>query len=81
MNLAAILPEWPGVAIDDFESNNLEITIYAQCAAQVAYCPVCKQPSAGIHSVYERHPADVSAWGKKVRWIIEVRRFFCRNSG
>src|SRR5258706_14632863 len=80
MNLAALLPQWPGVAIDDLESDDQQITIYAHSVAQVAYCPVCKQPSTGVHSAYERHPADVSAWGKKVRWVIEVRRFLCRNS-
>lgn len=80
MNLAALFPQWPGVMIDDLESNDQQITIYAHSIAQVACCPVCQHPSTGVHSVYERHPADVSVWGKKARWVIEVRRFFCRNS-
>ena len=41
---------------------------------------MCKQPSTAIHSGYDRHPSDVSAWRKKVRWVIGVRRFFCRNN-
>jgi len=80
MNIASIIPEWPGVEIDDLESDTIQITIYAHSRAQVAYCPVCKQPSTAIHSGYDRHPSDVSAWRKKVRWVIGVRRFFCRNN-
>src|SRR5690242_13075960 len=79
MNATSIIPEWSGVEIDGFETDKLQITIYAHSIAQVACCPVCKQASTAVHSGYDRHPSDMSAWRKKVRWVIGVRRFFCRN--
>jgi len=45
-----------------------------------ACCPVCRQPSARVHSRYVRRVADLPWMGIAVRLELHVRRFFCDQS-
>jgi transposase len=44
-------------------------------------CPACGRASRAVHSRYERHPADLPSFGRRVRVSLSVRRFYCRNPG
>jgi transposase len=46
-----------------------------------ATCPVCRTPSAHVHSRYLRTVADLPSHGRRVVWRITARRFRCRHGG
>lgn len=43
-------------------------------------CPYCGEPSAKVHSRYERSFQDLPIQGKKVEVIFNNRKMFCKNS-
>jgi transposase len=79
MALLSLIPDFPGLQIDDIDNADDLITIYAHSIAPSACCPVCGQVSSSVHSCYARHPADLPSSGKRVRLVATVRRFFCLN--
>jgi len=79
MALFSIVPDLPGLQINDIKSDDDYITIYAYATSASACCPICRQPSVNIHSTYCRHPTDLPSSGKRVRLVVKVRRFVCSN--
>ena len=71
-----LLLELVDIEID--KPTNL-ITTFAITTSTEARCPLCQQTSEKVHSHYTRTVADLSCFGQRVCWLIEVRRFFCRN--
>jgi transposase len=56
------------------------LTILLETAASTAACPICGVESNRVHSRYRRALADLPCFGKAVRLVITVRRFFCTDS-
>ena len=56
-----------------------QIEVHMASTQHQALCPVCHQPSARIHSGYERTLRDLnwSDWGVSLR--LRVHKFFCDN--
>jgi len=46
-----------------------------------AKCPSCGVYATSVHSMYERHLKDLPWGGLTVGLILEVQRYFCKNSG
>src|SRR5205085_7445966 len=44
-------------------------------------CPGCQQPSARIHSRYQRLVADLPCAGRNVLLVLTVRKFVCGTPG
>jgi transposase len=53
------------------------LTLVLETAASTAACPICGALSNRVHSRYRRALADLPCFGKAVRLVIMVRRFFC----
>jgi transposase len=56
------------------------ITATARTTSQEANCPVCGHAADRVHSHYVRILADLPCSGQRVRFLIQVRRFWCKNT-
>ena len=78
---AILLPNTSSVEVElvevDHETAELVLTLHTTAAQ--ALCPICHQISYQVHSHYIRTLADLPCAALGVRWMLQVRRFFCRN--
>ncbi len=75
------LPDPTQLALVDIEVDEGTKTVTATVVttAHEAPCPLCQHTASRIHSRYVRTLADLPCAGRRVRWLIEVRRFWCKN--
>jgi transposase len=69
----------PGFEIDQVDQYEDTVVIQAHSATTWAICPYCGQSSGSVHSYYSRSPRDLPCSGWRVRLVLGVRRFRCRN--
>lgn len=69
----------PGFAIDQVKTEGNELSIRAHSTASRAHCPLCGQSSTSVHTYYSRSPRDLPCNGRRVRLVLDVRRFRCQN--
>ncbi len=55
------------------------IAVTASTESPTAACPICRQPSSRVHSIYRRVLADLPWAGTPVRLHLTVRKFYCDN--
>lgn len=55
------------------------ITALAVATAPQATCPLCQQAACRVQSRYIRALADLPCSGQRVKWLLQVRRFWCDN--
>ncbi|MEO8397475.1 MAG: ISL3 family transposase [Chloroflexota bacterium] len=72
--------ELPGFRISSVENTDDRLIISAAAKSCRARCPDCQVMSRAIHSHYLRSPRDLPVSGKRVRLVLAVRRFRCRNA-
>lgn len=77
--METMYPELPDFEIEAVEWQNDGFTVTARATAEGRNCPKCGEISKGVHSWYERQPADLPSIGRLVTLQLKVRRFFCRN--
>ena len=70
----------PQLDIDQIEITQELITLIAHVEASEASCPLCGYESSRVHSRYRRTLQDLPCVGKTLRLIVQVRRFWCRNT-
>ncbi len=77
-----LLPDPAVLALISVEVNEEAkmITATARTISREANCPVCGHPADRVHSNYVRTLADLPCSGQRVRWLVQVRRFWCRNT-
>ncbi len=77
-----LLPDSAVLALVSVEVNEEAkvITATARTTGSVSNCPVCERAADRIHSNYVRTLADLPCSGQWVRWLIQVRRFWCQNT-
>jgi transposase len=77
-----LLPDSALLALVSVEVNEEEkmITATARTTSREAACPLCQHPAHRIQSNYVRVLADLPCSGQRVRWLIQVRRFWCPNT-
>ena len=80
MTQLSFLLDLPQLGIDQIEITQELITLVAQVEASEASCPLCGCASSWVHSRYRRTLQDLPCAGKTLRLIVQVRRFFCRNT-
>ena len=56
------------------------VTLLLETTASTASCPICGTESNRVHSRYHRALADLPCFGKVVRLVLTVRRFFCAEA-
>lgn len=69
------LPE--ELEVVDGEIAEKMITVVAVSTQTAPRCPLCGRTASRIHSHYSRQLADVPCAQKRVRLILQVRKFFC----
>ena len=74
---AVLLPHAPGLLLEDVLHVDQTLIVVLRSTAPTARCPGCQQPSARIHSHYERSPTDLPWGGTPLRLLLRVRKFFC----
>jgi len=76
-----LLADGAGIEIEGVEIDQAarELVLTLHTADPHALCPVCHQVSYQVHSHYTRTLADLPCAALSVRWVLHVRRFFCRN--
>lgn len=70
----------PGCEISNVYEVDDVLIIEAHTAIKEAHCPDCHYLSQARHSTYQRHPADLSCLGQRVRLHLTIQRFRCDNS-
>jgi transposase len=81
MQPSTLLPDVAEVVLESIRSDRSSITLLVHAARPQATCPRCHQPSARIHSHYERNLADLPWNSIPVRIRLHSRRFFCVTPG
>ena len=61
----------------EMEKDTVNILVTSRNGRSV--CPHCQTISERVHSIYNRHPADLPLAGYTVRPDMAVHRFFCDN--
>src|SRR6266699_1286208 len=69
-----------GITIDSIDPSANELVILIACDVPSMPCPECHQPSARIHSCYQRMVADVPCAGRNVILALTLRTFVCGTS-
>jgi transposase len=69
-----------GITIDSIDPGANKLVIRIACDVPSMPCPECQQPSARIHSCYQRMVADVPCAGRNVILALTLRKFVCGTS-
>jgi len=64
-----------GITIDSIDPSANELVMRVACDFPSMPCPECHQPSARIHSRYQRTVADLPCAGRNVLLTLIVRKF------
>lgn len=70
-----------GITIDSIDPSAHELLIRVACDFPRMPCPECQQPSARIHSRYQRLIADLPCAGRNVILALTLRKFVCGTPG
>ena len=68
-----------GITIDSIDPSANELMMRVACDFPSMPCPECQQPSARIHSRYQRLVADLPCAGRHVLLMLTVRKFVCSS--
>ncbi len=76
-----LLPKVPGLRLENAAicAETVEFTL-ASISLPMA-CPVCGKQTARLHSHYQRTVADLPWGGRRVRLLLNVRKFRCAEPG
>ena len=66
-----------GLHVDELTLDGGELLITARTTAAQGSCPLCKRPSARVHSTSWRTLRDLPWQDRAVTWRVKVRRFRC----
>ncbi len=69
------LPE--GLEVGSLNVRDQVITLTVISTQLNPCCPLCGTSASRVHSQYRRQLTDMSCVGRRVRWILHVRKFFC----
>jgi transposase len=67
-----------GLEITSVSELEKEIQIRVTSNRTSSHCPSCSIASSSIHSYYRRKPLELPCTGKDVRFLLSVKKFFCR---
>ena len=70
-----------GLSIEQVDRHGRTLRIYACVTAQGARRPDCADSSIRVHSRYQRCLSDATVGGAEMLICLQVRRFYCHDSG
>jgi transposase len=76
-----LLPKTPGLRLVDTVITTDTLTLTVASTSLPVECPVCAQKTAQLHSHYGRTVADLPWGGRRVKLLLKVRKFRCRQMG
>jgi transposase len=79
MNPNTLLADPESLRIEKFVSKNDLITIVVRSVLPTADCPICQHSSSSLKTRYLRQVADLPWHGVKIKLLLKVRKFRCRN--
>jgi transposase len=77
MKVEALLGLPEGLEVRSFDVGAEVITLTVISTQQNPCCPLCGTRASRVHSHYCRQVTDMSCAGRRVRFILHVRKFFC----
>lgn len=70
----------PGCRVDAIASTGPDqLHIDVRGIRPAGRCPECGRASRAVHSRYRRHPSDLPSLEHRIKIVLRVRRFYCRN--
>ena len=79
MNPNTLLADPESLEIEKFISEENSITIVVHSILPTASCPNCHQFSSSLKTRYLHQAADLPWNGVKIKLLLKVRKFRCRN--
>jgi len=73
----SLLPKVPGLKLEDVVIDAGSVSLALASTSLPIACPVCGQKTVSLHSHYWRTVADLPWSGRRVRLLLEVRKFRC----
>jgi transposase len=73
----SLLPKVPGLKLEDVVIDAGSVSLVLVSTSLPVACPVCAQKTVSLHSHYWRTVADLPWSGRRVRLVLEVRKFRC----
>jgi len=75
-----LLPKAPGLRLENaaIYAETVEFTLASTCLPVA--CPVCGKQTARLHSHYQRTVADLPWGSRRVRLLLNVRKFRCAEA-
>ena len=64
---------------EEYEIQGEELLIHVSSLWKMASCPYCGQPSWQIHSHKVRTLKDLPIQSKKVKLLLDLKKYFCKN--
>lgn len=77
MKLEAVLGLPEGLEVVSGDVTDQMITLTVISTQQHPCCPLCGRTASRVHSHYRRQLTDMSCAGRRVRLLLQVRKFFC----
>jgi len=72
----------PGCRVEQITHNGpTRLHIAAHGLTSGSRCPDCGRASRAAHNRYQRRPADLPSLGRAAGIGLQVRRFYCCNTG
>jgi len=63
----------------NYKIKNKQIILAIQSVKEKLSCPYCGNPSARVHSTYEREIQDIPFQDKQTILLLTTRKMFCDN--
>jgi transposase len=79
MNPNTLLADPKSLEVEKFVSEENSITIVVHSILPTVSCPNCHQLSGSLKTRYFRQVADLPWHGVKIKLLLKVRKFRCRN--
>jgi len=80
MEIQSVFALPKGFEVADITIIEKMLTIFLISTQLHPCCPLCASQASHIHSRYRRHVADLPCAGQEVRFVLLVRKFFCKRS-
>src|SRR3712207_855943 len=77
MFITLFLPDVPDLFLETMEADDQGVRLTASVTHATTPCPICAESATRVHSRYQRTVADLPWAGRRVRLLVQVRRFFC----
>jgi transposase len=76
-----LLPKAPSLQLEDTYIDAEEVSLTLASTLLPVTCPTCGRKTSRLHSHYRRTVADLPWGGRRVRLLLNVRKFRCPQTG